>query len=573
MKNNTLISNISFYSFFVKYSLMENYGFLGGFSSRIFKKFIPDIPEKNTIEFYFKTEIDKGQQATLSANIQSFLTNSENKIAISQDLDRAITALSLKIVSYGLDYKFQTYFKKLGINSSCYKTLLYQASNLSKHGSCQAEAFHDSLDAIHTTIKKLRKNKNIIGTSLHLTVVTKNLINYKRRIKTLLDLKNELHTASKWDFLIADYITYNKEKNSLSKYFIAHTDLLALEIVEHTAQKGEKYVADDTKEYYTFFKKGLLGGFIIAIFTLFKILISAHVEGTLPQAFLFSINYALCFIIVFLVGGTIATKQPAMTASTIAKHIDKDGDLKVDSLQDIIMLLRKISRSQFISLMGNFLMALSIGTVIAIILNLASNIEVVSTYKAIKLVNDVFPISGGALYFAAIAGVFLAISGFISGYFDNKVKAIQLAYRIQHNSFLSRFFSQDALLNIALVIERNLGIYAGNISLGFFLGSAFLASYILPFPVDIRHIAFSSANIGYGFVNHSFAFSTIAMAVTSVLFIGLINFIVSFSITFLLVLKSRGVKIKKLGQVFRLSIKDFITNPLAYIVIKNTPKK
>lgn len=564
-----MIITLKFYSFFTKYSLMENYGFMGGLLSRIFRKFIPEIPAEDTFEFNLRSQLEHGNVTNVINTITELLSHPMTKASISDDLNRAISALSSKIISFGFDQEFQAFFEKLNIDSKCYNKLLWQASALSEEGNISIPEFHQSLDEICNTIVKLRQNKNIIGTSLHLTVVTKNLLNYIKRTKTLLDLKCDINSEKKWEQLIGDYVIYDRSKNSLRKFFSSHLDLLALEIVEHTAQKGEKYVADNNKEYKVFFKKGLLGGVIISIFALFKILIDSYFSATLPLALLYSINYALCFIIVFSLGGIIATKQPAMTASTIAKHIDKNGDLHFDGLHETILLIRKISRSQFISLLGNFMMAFSVSCFIAFILNLGFMPNPIYANKSIILIDQVFPFSGGAIYYAAIAGVFLSISGLISGYFDNKVKASKLPYRIQYSNFLSRYLSKKSLKKISSFIERSLGVHAGNISLGFFLGSAFLLTYIMPFKIDIRHIAFSSSNVGYGIMNYAFSLSTIAFALVSVLIIGFVNFVVSFSLTFLLVLKSRGLKLSNLAQLIKLSIKDIFSNPLDYIIIRN----
>ncbi|QFZ55087.1 hypothetical protein FEZ18_09930 [Oceanihabitans sp. IOP_32] len=569
MEDHKKIVNYKFYSFFTKYSIMENHGFFAGFFIRIFRKFIPQIPEQHTFEFYLNSELNRVHVIDVVDTLTQSLAIPEYKIGVTKDLDNAISGLSSQIISYGFDYEFQAFFDKLDINSQCYKELLNQANALSKNETIEIKKFQNILDEVSNTIEKLRDYKNITGTSLHLTVVIKNLLNYVKRIKILLDLKNDIGSKKKWEYLINDYLAYNKSKNSLRDLLASNTDLLAFEIVEHTAQKGEKYVAENTKEYFSFFKKGLLGGLIISIFTLFKIIIDSNLSEPLPLAFLYSINYALCFVIVYFLGGTIATKQPAMTASTIAKHIDKDGDNKFHSLNSIILLLRKISRSQFISLLGNFVMAFSFSCLIAFLFTLIADLNPVSTEKSIKLIEQVFPFSGGAIYYAAIAGVFLSVSGFISGYFDNKVKTLNLAYRIQHNEFLTGFLSGAKIRKIAAAVERNLGVYAGNISLGFFLGSAFLLSYVTPFNIDIRHIAFSSANVGYGVINNTFSVSTILMAVGSVFIIGLINFLVSFSMTFLLVLKSRGLKISSLGRLLRLSLKDFMSNPLDYVIIRS----
>ncbi|WP_417238444.1 hypothetical protein [Bizionia sp.] len=568
MKNKQSAENYNYYSFFIKYSLMENYGFTAGFVSRIFEKFIPSVPDVNTFEFYLKKELERGNISNMRFNLTKLLSEPSTTARIKNDLNHAISALTSKIVTFGFDHKFHTKFKKLNIDSNCYKILLYQSSLLSEEGKVTNKEFETNLNEVCLTIYKLRENKNIIGTSLHLTIVMKNLLHYVERIKLLLDLKSDINSEKKWAYLIADYFEHEKSKNSLSKFFVSHTDLLALEIVEHTAQKGEKYVANDHKEYILFFKKGLLGGFIIAIFAFFKILLDTEISSAIPRAFLYSINYSICFIVVFLLGGIIATKQPAMTASTIAKHIDKDDDLQVDSLQAIILLVRKIARSQFISLIGNFIMALLVSCILAFLLTLLNDINPINTMKSKKLIYQVFPFSGGAFFYAAIAGIFLSLSGFISGYFDNKVKAINLASRITHNKTMSRNFSELNRKKIAYIVDKNLGVYAGNISLGFFLGSAFLISYILPINIDIRHIAFSSANVGFAILNHTFAFSTIILALLSVLFIGFINFIVSFSLTLYLVLKSRGVKINGLGQLLKLSVKDILSNPLDYLMYR-----
>ncbi|MDC3250252.1 site-specific recombinase, partial [bacterium] len=422
---------------------------------------------------------------------------------------------------------------------------------------------------ISKTIIKLRQNKNTIGTSLHLTLVTKNLLNYTSRIRDLLILKEDLHSEKKWEEFLVDYINYEKSKNSITNLFTSHTDLLALEIVEHTAQKGDHYIADKDSEYKSFFRKGLLGGLIISLFALFKILIDSQFNESLPLAFLYSLNYALCFIIVFVIGGTIATKQPAMTASTIAKHIDKNDDLKYDTLQDIILLLRKISRSQFISLLGNFIMAFSASCAIVLILKAGFSIDPIDSEKSNYLIQQSFPFSGGAIFYAAIAGVFLSISGFISGYFDNKVKASNFSYRVQNNKILSQKIPHPVLVKISLTLEKNLGVYIGNICLGFFLGSSFLLSFFSPFEIDIRHIAFSSSNLGYAFLNFNFNLPTMVLAILSVFLIGLINFLVSFSMTFLLVLKSRGLEINKLSKLIVLTLKDFLTHPIDYFILRD----
>ncbi len=571
MTNIIEVSRLELYSFFVKYSILDNYGFTAGALHRVFRKLIPRVGAENSFESYLVSLISKKEDAIVPSQkiIKHLLNNSKSRQSVTNDLDKAIKVLSLKVVSFGLDHEIQKLFYKLGIDSSCYDklavlTTVDQVSD--KRSDSNLEA---ALDEVNQTIIDLRNKKHLVGTSLHLTVLTKRVLEHLKRTKDLVILRSDLDSVDNWERILSEYILFIGSRNSLRKYIGSHIDLLALEIVEHTSNTGEKYVADDFIEYKRFFRKGLIGGAIIAFFALFKILLDAQGLTGFSLALSYSINYGLCFIIVQYIGGTIATKQPAMTASTIIKHIDRDNDLQIDAKQNIILLLRKVFRSQFISLLGNFIMAFSLACVIAYIIRIGIVINPISSDKSNYLLNQVFPFDGGAMFYAAVAGIFLSLAGLISGYVDNKILASNMTNRIIHNPSLQKLLTKKHRESTAIFVKKNSGIIAGNISLGFLLGSAFLLSSILPFSLDIRHIAFSSSNLGYAVINSSFDFVTILIAIASVLLIGLVNLSVSFTITFLLALKSRSISLSDLGALFRMSIKDFVKHPLHYLIYRS----
>jgi site-specific recombinase len=70
--------------------------------------------------------------------------------------------------------------------------------------------------------------------------------------------------------------------------------------------------------------------------------------------------------------------------------------------------------------------------------------------------------------------------------------------------------------------------------------------------------------VGYAAMNKSFDYTTILLALAGVLLIGFTNFIVSFSITLLLTLKSRGATFRILPQLLSSVLRDFIRRPLGY---------
>jgi len=544
----------SFYSFFTKYSLMEDYGFSSGLRRRLFRKILPEVANERTIEYFLLKNENSVEQVLALLNLKK-LGNSH----VLKELDLSIKALGAKVVAFGLDNSIKAKFDDLQLNAQPFEVLFEKLSTIESCDQSTTNNLMAQLESAQFLIVLLRKNKHKIGTNFHLTITTRKILEYINQIKILLTLKSNFQSEEHWEEILNRYIEYSKHKNSIRRFIIRHTDLVALEIVEHTSNKGEKYIANSQQEYWSFFLKSLIGGSIISIFALFKIAFEYHQLNPLQNALFFSFNYALCFVLVKQLGGIIATKQPAVTASAIAKGIDKNDDLKIDSIQNITTLIRKVSKSQFISILGNLLMALLFSCLLTFLLKFFGFNQVLNTIKPTYLIKNTVP-SGNLVFFAAIAGFFLALSGLISGYIDNKVVASKLAYRIRNSALL---FKSDGLANF---IDKKSGALAGNITLGFFLGTAFLLGDLLPIPIDIRHIAFSSANIGYSIMYEGFNYNIILLALLGAILIGTINFVVSFSITLFLALKSRGASFQILPTVIKNVLKDFIRRPIGYFI-------
>lgn len=555
------IDQLDFYSFFTKYSLMDEYGFVSGLVNRLFRKVLPPVPDQNTIEYVL---LDKTN--TISGVISKIDLTRIEESNICQQLDLSIKALCSKVVAFGIDSNIKAKYNYLQLDSKPFEGLLERINKLTSYQDSDTVDLMDSLESIEALVNDLRKNKRKIGTNFHLTLTTSKILEYTTRIKELLNLKLNITSSKHWETMFTEFVEYSKSKHSIRRYIHRHSDLVALEIVEHTSSKGEKYIAESRREYWSFFRKALLGGGIIAVFAFVKLVITSYGLSPMRNAILYSINYALCFIIVKQVGGIIATKQPAMTASTIAKNIDRQDDLKIDSIASITTLVRKVFRTQFISIMGNFLMALTFASFGLYLLQVTDAFDLTKIVKADYLIKGVLP-SGQLIFFAAIAGLFLALSGLISGYVDNKV----VVSKIKHRVINSPLFLRSERL--ASFIHKKAGSLLGNISLGFLLGSIFLLSYLLPFQVDIRHIAFSSAYVGFSILSYDFGSTTILLALLGALMIGVVNFLVSFSITLFLTLKSRGASLKIIPLLLWTVTKDFFFNPLHYFLrMEENPK-
>jgi site-specific recombinase len=432
----------------------------------------------------------------------------------------------------------------------------------------------NQLDECRRQIIFLREHKRNYGISMHLTYISQRLIQQIDRVSLLLSIlinRNQDLFYKNLSTLFIEMLEYQELKNSIQKLMRESVNLVAFEIVEHTAQKGEKYIAWSTKEYWKFLKKSMLGGFLIAFFAAFKIQLDKLEVAPLTEGLLFGINYAICFVLVYVLGGIIATKQPAMTASSIVQAIDKCSGDSIDSLKNTII---RVSRSQFISFVGNLILAFPMAILITKAFPGITNDLLIDYYKAGILVEELRPFAGGAYFFAAIAGIILSLSGLISGYFDNKVVYSNVPQRIVNHPTLSKRISTMRLERIGDYILKNSGSLAGNISLGLMLGLAGSFGYFTGLPLDIRHVAFSSANLGFIMEYHDFTlnYSLILVLVLGVLGIGFINFIVSFGLTFWVALRSRNVSFRLFKKLISALLFHFFTKPHHFFLPVNLDK-
>ena len=95
------------------------------------------------------------------------------------------------------------------------------------------------------------------------------------------------------------------------------------------------------------------------------------------------------------------------------------------------------------------------------------------------------------------------------------------------------------------------------------LGSMGTIGFILGLPLDIRHIAFASANFIQGLmtINGSPDIGLIIVSFLGVLCIGLTNLFVSFTLTIIVALRARRVRFEQWKPLAKLVMTHFLTRP------------
>lgn len=416
-------------------------------------------------------------------------------------------------------------------------------------------------------IDKLKKLSSNQGASLQLTYSLNRITYQIKRLDLLLNLyANPRLDAASFAKNVLMIIKNERKKNSIRDQINETTYLLAHQITEHESKTGEHYIAENKKDYLWMFRSSCRGGIFASLMTLIKIFIHHMHFAPFWQAFSYSINYAAGFVGIQVSHATLATKQPAMTASRIALSLHKKGT-EENTTQGLALMIGKVSRSQFISFVGNLIIVFPLSFAIAWLYSIVAHHNLVSETEAKKMLDDVHPYLNPTWFYASITGVYLFLSGIISGYYDNKVIYSNIPQRARQHPLLKRILTKRMLINFSNYIEHNLGSLIGNIALGFFLGTTSFFGFIFGLPIDIRHITISSGNYAIALFTlmETIHWEYALVCLTGVLGIGLFNFAISFGLAIFVAARSRKLVFNEFKTLLIYTGKYFIKYPLDFI--------
>lgn len=415
------------------------------------------------------------------------------------------------------------------------------------------------VDQCFDTLRRARRAAASFGTSLELTYVMKRAMQSLRRLEALARLlgaglraRVDAGAQARGSELVVDAVRAETQRNSISRLVAQTANLLALRVTDNAARTGEHYVTASRDEYRAMLRSAMGAGVIIAVLALIKNFAAHWPLPLFGQAVVYSLNYGLGFVLVYMLHLTIATKQPAMTAQTIAGYLGEARAGRAETLDRIVDLVAAVSRSQMAAILGNVIVAFPLAVLIAVAYTMWTGHPPVDTVKAEHLFHDINPL-GWTLWYAAIAGVFLFLSGLISGFFDNKAVYDRVGLRVSRLRWLRAILGESRAARVGAYVEDNLGGMMGNFLFGVMLGTAGIVGIILGLPIDIRHIAFSSANLGYALVAFDFAvdWHVFAWGALGVALIGLVNLTVSFSLALWMALKARSIVFTQTRELLR----------------------
>lgn len=305
-----------------------------------------------------------------------------------------------------------------------------------------------------------------------------------------------------------------------------------LRVIRCIGKNGEYYLARTKPEYFHIFGASGGAGVITTTTVICKFLIGVMKLPHFAESLLFGLNYAGSFLLIQCLGFRLATKQPSLLAVTLLRRTPSAWCSE----------LIAISRSQVAATLGNFGFAICSMILFHCLYLGIVGTTFLSTETALYTFQSLNPFRSGTLAFAALTGVLLWISSLVSGWCSHKTR------------------------------RHRLQAYAGgigfNLSLAFLLCAVPVLGKVLGLPLDVRHFTLSSASLSLSVYTLGLKGAwnaELGQACFGIFMIGVLNFAVSFALSFFVALAAYPLRRRKVRPLYRKAWALFIGNPWSFL--------
>ncbi|GLH66596.1 hypothetical protein [Geothrix edaphica] len=340
---------------------------------------------------------------------------------------------------------------------------------------------------------------------------------------------------------------------------------LARKVVEHTGETGEHYIARDRSEWWAMSRSAAGGGLLTAGTALFKITLSILPLAPLLSGLALTANYAASFCTMQLLGFTLASKQPAMTAAALARALEDD-----DGQAREVELVAAITRTQVIATLGNVLATVPVSAgLVAAWVWLTGHVPL-EHEAALHSLQGTHPFHGWTLVFAALTGVLLWLSSLAAGWTANWSAYRCLPEALAQNHRLRSWFGAGGAEALGRFIQRHLAGFAGYTALGALLVFVPMAFAFAGIHAEVRHVTLQAASLALGsatlWFEGTLAWKEVLWGLFGIGLIGVLNFAVSFALALWTALRARDLSGRASRRLWLEILKAFNRNPGRFLL-------
>ncbi|HOM14030.1 MAG TPA: site-specific recombinase [Rubrivivax sp.] len=364
-----------------------------------------------------------------------------------------------------------------------------------------------------------------------------------RRVEQLADCVLSPTPGPQIVALCCELLRALEQRRGVRALLVRHYAQLSRKMAQRSAETGEHYIAHTRAEYRSMLRRAAIGGAVMSATTLLKFAVLAIGLGAFWSGAWAGFNYAASFVLIMLLHGTVATKQPAMTAPAMAQRL---GDLKSDTaveafVDDVVHLLR----SQAAGIFGNLALCGPLVFAAQWLSTLLRGQPLVGAAEA-EHVLHALTLLGPTVLYAAFTGVLLFFSSILAGWMENWFVFHRLDSAIAWNPRIVARLGASRALRWAHWWRCHISGITANVSLGLMLGLVPVLTGFFGPTLDVRHVTLSTGQLGavagaLGWaVLHTSGFWWCVAGVAAT---GLLNVGVSFWLAFELAARSRGVRV------------------------------
>jgi site-specific recombinase len=433
------------------------------------------------------------------------------------------------------------------------------------------EELIELLNETQTAIAEVYEHLDRFGVSTHLVFQLERMKLFLKRTYALLELVSSGHlTKTKITFFVAELVEQNLTQRHAMGIFSNNATLLAQKIVENNSQTGEHYIAKDKKEYWRMVNSAMGGGILTSITVFLKYIIGTLSINQFFYGAFSSLNYAGSFLLIQFGGYTLATKQPAATASALAQKLEISENREgIEALTDEIVLL---TRTQIAAVFGNIIAVIPAVLIINMIY-FYINGNWIFTEDAARYTIDSTDVLGPSIIFAIFTGFLLWLSSVVAGWADNWYSFNQLSYLIINNKKIKTVISEEGAKKLAHFLDHNITGIAGNISLGFFLALVPVILNFIGIPLEARHVTLSTGALIAALPTlgaEALKTSEFVRAVIGIFSIGFLNLSVSFLLALTVAFKAKKISSHRKALIYRSVLTRFYQKPFSFFIPKSS---
>lgn len=387
------------------------------------------------------------------------------------------------------------------------------------------------------------------GISVDVVFQTAQLRDRLARLEALLDLLMAEDPADETRRLVAMLVRAGEARRGIRSLFAQHYSMLARKVAERHAETGSHYITRDRGEWLAMLRSALVGGTVIACTTFLKFLLLAMGLSALFSGVAAGLNYAVSFVAVHLLGGTVATKQPAMTAPALAQRLDHVHDDA--GLEAFVDEVARLLRSQFAGIAGNLLAVVPVVLLMQGLAWLVFGVPLVGEKTASYSLSST-SLWGPTVFYAAFTGVILFAGSLLAGWVENWFVWHRLDSAIAWNPRIVALLGAPRAQRWARWWRDNVSAMAANVGLGLMLGLVPVLAHFAGLPLDVRHVTLSTGQIAAALGTlgpAALSLPAFWWAVAAIPFIGALNLGVSFLLAFRLAVRARGIQVQDRARV------------------------